>query len=144
MKAMRHLLPILALGLLAACVPPPHYQWGGYEQSLYGYYKDPAKADEYTLKLAEAVKRGEEEGHIAPGLHAEYGYMLMNSGKNTEAIAEFESEKKRWPDSTLLMDRMIRLANGQDGDPAKNASAGNKTRDKNAVPVRASVTTKTN
>jgi hypothetical protein len=144
MKAMRHLLPIVALGLLAACATPPHYQWGGYEQSLYSYYKSPAKADQYTLKLAEAVRRGEEQGHVAPGLHAEYGYMLMNSGRKAEAIAEFESEKQRWPDSTLLMDRMIRLANDQDGGPAKSAAAGGKARDKDAVPVPASVSTKTN
>jgi hypothetical protein len=122
MKRFGQFLLVLSLGTLAACAQPPHYQWGGYEPALYGYYKDPALADAYAEKVAEAVKRGEQEGHVAPGLHAEYGYVLMNSGRKAEAIAEFEAEKKHWPESALLMDRMIRLANGQDGGPARTGT----------------------
>lgn len=126
MSPTRHLLPLFALGVLAACAQPPHYQWGGYEPALYAYYRDPSKADAYALRLREAVKRGEEQGHVAPGLHAEYGYMLMTSGRKAEAIAQFEAEKRRWPDSTVLMDRMIRLASDKDSAP-EQASAKAKT-----------------
>jgi hypothetical protein len=123
MKHGRSLLLAAVLALLAACGQPPHYQWADYEPALYDFYKHPEKADAYTEKLARAVERGEAEGHVAPGLHAEYGYMLLGAGKTADAVVQFEAEKKRWPESKLLMDRMIRLASGKDGAPAPAAAA---------------------
>ncbi len=122
MKPGRSLLLAVALASLAACAQPPHYQWADYEPALYDFYKHPENADAYTEKLARAVERGEAEGHVAPGLHAEYGYMLLGAGKTADAVVQFEAEKKRWPESTLLMDRMIRLASGKDR-PAPAAAA---------------------
>ncbi len=122
MKPGRSPLLAATLASLAACAQPPHYQWADYEPALYDFYKHPEQADAYTEKLARAVERGEAEGHVAPGLHAEYGYMLLGAGKTADAVVQFEAEKKRWPESTLLMDRMIRLASGK-GGPAPAAAA---------------------
>ena len=99
--------------LLAGCVPPERYFWGGYEDTLYRSYREPAAQATYTESLAKATVRGAETGKIAPGLYAEYGYMLMQAGRGTEAVAAFQAEKRRWPESTVLMDRMIGLTNGK-------------------------------
>jgi len=105
-----------AILLFASCAKPSHYEWGGYEESLYKYYKDPGAADAYTEQLAQAARQGDATGRTAPGIHAEYGYMLMTAGRRADALAEFEAEKRLWPESTVLMDRMIGLANRKSPD----------------------------
>lgn len=109
----RILLTGAALALLGGCAtaPPPKYDWGNYEQSMYGYYKNPSAPDalmldiESTIKKAEAGKRS-----VGPGMYAEYGYLLMARGRHQEALAWFEKEKSRWPESAVLMDRMSKIA----------------------------------
>lgn len=114
MNRIRTLAITAILISLTACVTQPaQYDWADYETGLYNYYKDPTKLDAYMEKLADATRQGEIDGHIAPGLHAEYGYVLMTQGKSADAISEFNAEKKRFPESTVLMDRMVTLANGK-------------------------------
>jgi hypothetical protein len=105
---------LIAIGvaLLAGCAQPPRYEWGRYEDSLYHYYKDPTTASEYLEVLAKAARIGDASGRTAPGVHAEYGYMLLSAGRNGEATQEFESEKRFWPESTVFMDRMLAMAAG--------------------------------
>jgi hypothetical protein len=102
-----------AILLLGACAKPSHYEWGTYENSLYKYYEEPASADAYTKQLALAAQKGDATGRTAPGIHAEYGYMLLTADHRADAIAQFEMEKRLWPEAALLMDRMIALANGK-------------------------------
>jgi hypothetical protein len=112
---------------MAACVQPDHYRWEAYEPGLYAYYKDPSSVDRFMEQLAEAVRRGETEGRVAPGLHAEYGYMLLAAGRTTEAVGQFELEKKRWPEATVLMDRMIGVVRNKGPNVDKAADAPAKT-----------------
>jgi hypothetical protein len=106
----------IAILLLGACAKPSHYEWGTYEESLYKYYKEPATATAYTEQLALAARAGDATGRTAPGIHAEYGYMLLTAGRRADAITQFETEKRLWPEATVLMDRMIAQANGQPSD----------------------------
>ncbi len=104
---MRWCYIAVATVLLTSCAQPPRYEWGSYEDSLYQYYKDPSKAGDYLEVLAKATKAGDATGRTAPGVHAEYGYMLLSVGRQADATAEFESEKRLWPESAVFMDRMI-------------------------------------
>jgi hypothetical protein len=109
-------LPIL----LGACVAPVKYNWGNYDQSLYRYYKDPALSTEYMAELESIVATASTtQARVAPGIHAEYGYLLMQAGKPDEARAQFEQEKAGWPESAQLMNNMIRMAGAR---PAKSAA----------------------
>jgi len=112
---------IAALLLLAGCVPQTHYVWGKYDTSLYSFYKDPATASAYTEQLARVVHDGDAAGRTAPGVHAEYGYMLLTAGDGGNAIVQFEAEKRLWPESSVLMDRMIGMATGK--PPADGANS---------------------
>ena len=111
---MRVLLILGAAGalLLSGCATQPaKYSWGNYENSLYSYYKDPAKSAEYQAELASLITNSESSGKpVAPGLYAEYGFQLLQSGQNKDAIAQFEKEKAKWPESVYLMNNMIRIA----------------------------------
>ena len=102
----------VTLLLLTGCVASHEgYAWGSYDRSLYAYYKAPAKADDFAMSLA-AVVKGADQTHaiVAPGIYAEYGYLMMQQGKMQEAIKAFQSEAKQWPESRVFMERMIKLA----------------------------------
>jgi hypothetical protein len=125
---MRKVVIGTLLLLPAACAKPSHYEWGGYEDSLYKYYKDPTTAGSYMEELAKAAHQGDATGRTAPGIHAEYGYMLLTADRRADAITEFDAEKRLWPESTVLMNRMIGLANGKapNGGTADQSATANK------------------
>ena len=111
----------LAAGLLISCAPQQKYVWGSYESELYGYYKDPGRLENLMKALDTAIADGEESAkktksvggaktnRVAPGLYAEYGYLLMIKNEDAKAKGYFEKEKKSWPESTVLMDKMIKV-----------------------------------
>jgi hypothetical protein len=106
------LTPVLILMAAAGCATQhQRYDWGSYDPSLYGYYKNPAKVGELTASLA-AVIDAANANHAAvpPGIYAEYGYLQLELGKNLAAVNLFEQEESHWPESRVFMDRMIKVA----------------------------------
>jgi hypothetical protein len=105
---------VVALALmLCACVtrPAAKYDWGTYDPSLYTYYKDPAKASELMAALQSIINGANTgRGAVPPGVYAEYGYLQLQQGKAQEAVASFQAEEQRWPESKAFMDRMIKVA----------------------------------
>jgi len=104
---------VMAVGLIG-CATPPMYHWGNYEHSLYQYYKHPEDESKIAESLATIIKDGEVDGRVPPGIYAEYGYFLLSSGHSGEAITYFKKEKKIWPESSMLMDKMIGSAKHSD------------------------------
>ena len=97
-------------GLVAGCAPKTQYTWGDYGPSLYALYSGDNTLDATALKLQAIIEKGEINGTVPPGIYAEYGYILLSSGKSGEAIGFFEKEKLHFPESTVFMDRMIATA----------------------------------
>jgi hypothetical protein len=122
MRTSRLFAVAIVAGILAGCgAAPQKYNWGNYEQSLYSYYKDPTKTAAYAMELENTIQESEKtQKPVAPGIYAEYGYLLLQQGKSTEAVALFEKEKAKWPESTYLMDGMIKMAANQQKKPAKS------------------------
>lgn len=113
MKVVAMSFCLAAVVMFSGCAhkAPSKYEWGNYEQSMYDYYKNPSDpaalmaSIEGTVKSAEATHR-----KVPPGMYAEYGYLLMLQGKPQEAVANFEKEKRNWPESAGFMDRMTKIA----------------------------------
>jgi hypothetical protein len=106
----------MAMLVLSGCAtgPAQKYEWGNYETSMYDYYKNPGKPDVLIVTIEQLIKKAEARNlTVAPGLYAEYGYLLMVQGKSQDAVAYFEKEKSKWPESTQLMDRMSKMATAQ-------------------------------
>lgn len=101
----------LALAICSGCTPKTVYNWGNYENSLYGYYQSPKSAEDHELYMSQLLVLIEQTQRIGsavpPGLYAEYGYGLFRTGSHQEAIQYFEKEKTEWSESAPLMDRMI-------------------------------------
>lgn len=108
----RHVLVPALLALVAGCATRhQHYEWGDYDPSLYGYYKNPSKAGELEVTLA-AVIDAAAKNHtpVPPGIYAEYGYLQLQQGKSAQALDLFKQEESHWPESKVFMDRMIKVA----------------------------------
>ena len=118
MRVRRLLLAAFSLSLLSACVAPAKYNWGNYDGTLYGYYKDPTRLDAHVVEMESIIRSSEQTNKkVAPGIHAEYGYFLMQNGKSAAAVTQFEKEKTNWPELTQIMSSMIRLALAQSSKP---------------------------
>ena len=107
--------PVLVCALAAlsfsACAPATHYAWGGYDQALYGFYKNPQDRAPFIEQLRVIIASAEQSGQrVPPGLFAEYGYLLFEEGKTPEAILYFQKERQAWPEAVPFMDKMIRNA----------------------------------
>ena len=109
---------------LAGCATTHEkYSWGGYDHSLYVYYKDPATESALAHSL-EATINTAQNNHavVAPGIYAEYGYLMLQEGNAPAAVSAFRQEEARWPESKLFMDHMIAVAQV----PTANASTASK------------------
>lgn len=106
------LLAAVSALLLAACATTHEkYAWGAYDPDLYAYYKSPAKVTALAQTLQETISDSDSKNvPVAPGLRAEYGYLLLQQGNATEAVAYFQAEERQWPESKVFMDRMIQVA----------------------------------
>lgn len=101
---------LLLTGLLGACAPKTLYHWGEYETNLYAYYKNPEALEALMEALDSAIIEGEKDKRIPPGLYAEYGFLLLVKEQRGKAVIYFNKEKTTWPESTVLMDKMISVA----------------------------------
>jgi hypothetical protein len=64
---------------------------------------------ERQVELLEAdyQKARSENKAIPPGFHAHLGHLYYQLGKQDQARQEFEAEKGQFPESAVLMDRML-------------------------------------
>jgi hypothetical protein len=109
----RTLILTTLLALIAAGCATQHqrYNWGSYDPSLYGYYKNPAKVGELSASLAAVIDAAStNHATVPPGIYAEYGYLQLQQGKNLTAVDLFKQEENHWPESKVFMDRMIKVA----------------------------------
>lgn len=99
---------VLAMFSVVGCVTQPMYSWGTYEMDLYRYYKSPDDIQLLSDRLLADFEKAEKKGYkVPPGLYAEYGYLLVELEQPLDAVPYFKKEKTTWPESTLLMDKMI-------------------------------------
>ncbi len=115
----RALALALAAAAVSGCASQSMYHWNGYDEALYRHYREPAGREAWVEALRTTVLEAEQEGRkVPPGLYAEYGYVLLEEGKGKEAVVYFEKEKAKWPESRLLMEKMIRNAGQRPVQPA--------------------------
>jgi len=94
----------------AGCAPKTRYAWNGYDNKLYQHYKNPDEYDQFIEHLKGIIEEGEEAGKVPPGIYAEYGFALYEKGDFQEAARFFKLENDKWPESRVLMPKMIQNA----------------------------------
>lgn len=102
---------LVSCSILAGCATTqPLYYWGDYETIIYEMYIEPGSADPTTQiqKLTQDISEASSEGkRIPPGVHAHLGYMFFLQGNRNEAVLEFETEKKLFPESAKFVDGLM-------------------------------------
>jgi hypothetical protein len=105
-----HLVIVCSLFTLAGCGTPPLYHWGDYEESLLIRHEDTSEeGQQEAFKMLEATIQEAEEknGRLAPGIYADYGYLLFKQGNTKGAIENFNKEAALYPESKYFMDSII-------------------------------------
>ena len=107
--------PILALCglsfvLITGCAPEiGSFYWADYSSTLYDLKKEPgekslkAHKEQLLLIITDSPKKGRK---IPPGIQAEYGYLLLREGKETEGWEYLEKEKTQYPESMVFIQRL--------------------------------------
>ncbi len=96
------ILPFFLIGCASA-----KYSWHGYDATLYHHYKNPSEKDKFMAELKKIIEVGEKKGNVPPGMYAEYGYTLYENQQYSAAVFYFTKEYDKWPESRLLMQKMI-------------------------------------
>ena len=99
--------------LLASCTyTKPLYSWNNYDVSSYNFLKNnDEKSSQELIKSYETIiaKQKGSRQVVPPGIYADYGFMLMQSGKNEEGNAMIEKEMALYPESKIFIDRIIKM-----------------------------------
>ena len=101
---------LLVFCVLPACGQPSLYHWGEYEENLYLRATDTSeKAQAEAVRMLESTINEAEENNarLAPGVYADYGYLLLKQGRTQEAMANFKKEAGLYPESKYFMDSVI-------------------------------------
>jgi len=122
-SVVRLILGAVAVACMSGCASS-RYEWNDYDTRLYEYYKTPTERDNFAEALREAILEGEPSGRVAPGIFAEYGYLMYEMGNSQAAIMYYQKEADRWPESRFFMNKMIAVAkNRMKKDPVKSKPA---------------------
>lgn len=113
MKKLLGLAVVLtAMLVITSCGSTPKlYSWYNYQSDYYNYVK---KQDEKSLKdLLETYQKiidqqKETRGIVPPGIYADYGYFLIESGKKTEGKAMLAKELELYPESAVYVEAMLK------------------------------------
>jgi hypothetical protein len=100
----------LAVMLGGCSAAPTMYNWGSYEELIYASYAAPDSVSAQTQ--VETLEKDYQQARSAnkplpPGWHAQLGYLYFQLGKLDQAQQEFQTEKAQFPESALLMDRLL-------------------------------------
>jgi len=110
---MRRLSVLAALAAsVTACVTPPKtlYSWGNYEEVIYTNHASPGASDprsQVTILEKDYQAARASNQRLPPGWHAHLGYLYYQLGKADQAQQEFVTEKTQFPESAVLMDRLL-------------------------------------
>jgi hypothetical protein len=120
MSFIRNAFAGLIMVLCFSACASKQYVWNDYDDDLREYYENNGEIDRLLKSFKEIVDDGEASNRLPPGICGEYGYLLAQSGDRAGALVFFKKEKALWPESSVIMDKMIR--NFSAGSPVRASS----------------------
>lgn len=108
---MRRLALTVGIALaLAGCQhrQPTLYQWEGYQPQVYQYFKGESPDAQIAVLEKDLQKISAQGKTPPPGYHAHLGVLYSVTGRAEQMAAEFEAEKKLFPESAAYMDFLLK------------------------------------
>ena len=96
--------------------PKSLYSWGEYPQQTYLMLSLPEKTSpqEQIGKLEKHIEKAKaKNAAVPPGLYAHLGLLNLNINNGPRAVQYFELERQTYPESTVLMDRLLKKMTAQ-------------------------------
>ncbi|MCH7390504.1 DUF4810 domain-containing protein [Acinetobacter dispersus] len=110
---------LITIGLVGcAAGPQPLYSWGSYTQQTYLMYNQPEKAtpSAQIIKLEAEIEKAKAKNlAVPPGLYAHLGLLSLQVNNAQKAVEYFQLERQVYPESRVLMDRLLRKMNANVG-----------------------------
>ncbi|EPF91795.1 hypothetical protein GCM10025882_11020 [Acinetobacter gyllenbergii] len=110
---------LISIGLVGcAAGPQPLYSWGSYTQQTYLMYNQPEKAtpSAQIIKLEAEIEKAKAKNlAVPPGLYAHLGWLSLQVNNAQKAVEYFQLERQVYPESTVLMNRLLQKMNANGG-----------------------------
>jgi len=111
MKYCISILLLLVVVFPMGCAKPGIYSWGPYERSIYVMYKPEGgyTPESQAERLEAHMERASNyDKPLPPGFHAHLGYLYYQMGRVDLARKMFEQEKTLYPESVVMIDRLLK------------------------------------
>lgn len=103
------MLALAGSAMLSGCASAPKtlYGWDGYQPQVYQHFKGESP-DQQIAEMEKALQTISAKGaSVPPGFHAHLGMLYSITGKQDQMVAQFEDEKKLFPESAAYMDFLL-------------------------------------
>jgi hypothetical protein len=98
----------------ASCAPKKTlYSWSNYDTASYIYLKNgDEKSIEQLIKTYQQLidKQDGSRKTVPPGIYADYGFILVQTGKTAEGKAMLEKEIALYPESKVFINRILKMS----------------------------------
>lgn len=113
MKIKLLFISSLVLLLTTSCSvkQPALYSWSSYSDATYNYIKSHSDEDKARLiKTYESIIKKQKGTRkcVPPGVYADYGYLLIESGEKDKGKEMLEKEIALYPESKVFIERIIK------------------------------------
>ncbi|GGF79979.1 DUF4810 domain-containing protein [Alteromonas lipolytica] len=107
---MKPVLLVMAALLMVGCKSTkPMYYYGGYQTTVYHYFKnDETTVDQQINALEIIIEKAANSGlPVAPGVHAHLGMLYFEQGDGVNGAAHFDAEKQLFPESAIYINFLL-------------------------------------
>lgn len=109
---LKKLSGVLLICAFSSCSTPTLYCWHDYVDSAYKHTKLHTEKTEKNLDNQFEKMLTQQSNSIRktppPGINAEYGFLLLNSGKTEDAKSYFKNEILLYPESELFISNILK------------------------------------
>ncbi|MDR2824378.1 MAG: DUF4810 domain-containing protein [Prevotellaceae bacterium] len=103
---------LLAILFFTSCRSPQAlYSWDNYDETSYTYLKrgDEKSMNRLLKTYQQLIKRSKGTRRtVPPGIYADYGFLLLQTGKIKEGKAMMEKEMTLYPESKVFINRILK------------------------------------
>ena len=111
-KKILYLSMVAILSLTGCTSKKLLYSWSDYYNTSYKSLKfgDEKSMENLISTYQQIIKKQEgTRNTVPPGIYADYGFILLQTGETNEGIAMLNKEISLYPESKVFIDRILKI-----------------------------------